>query len=115
VKLHRYLAKVSQLPPSGRAPLCPLCIVLGRKPRPATHMHELWVPPHKGSKYDVEYEAVWTILICENCNLNEADGHRRELMQIQVVRYGRDVMEAARREALAVSDKTKWGVPTIPD
>ena len=114
MKLHRYITKVNHLPHSGRAPPCPLCIVLGRTPNPATHMHELWVPPHDGSKYDVEHETVWTILICEHCNLNEANGHRRELMQIQVVRYGREVMEAARQAALAVS-KIKWAVPTIPE
>jgi hypothetical protein len=112
VKLHRFLTKMSQLPSNGRAPPCPLCAKLGREPQPATHMHELWVPPHEGSKYDVEYEGVWTILICEHCNLNEANGHKRELMQIQVERYGREVMEAARQAALAVS-KTKWSVPTI--
>ena len=113
MKLHRFLTKASQLPSSGRAPPCPLCIVLGRQPvGKATHLHELWVPPHEGSKYDIEHEGVWTILICEHCNLNEANGHKRELMHIQVERYGREVMEAARQEALAVS-KIKWVVPTL--
>ena len=113
MKLHRFLTKSSQLPPGGRAPPCPLCIVLGRQPiGDATHLHELWVPPHKGSKYELEYEAVWTILLCEHCNLFEANGHKRELMQIQVVFYGREVMEAAIAEARA-QVKIEWAVPTI--
>jgi hypothetical protein len=77
-------------------------------------MHELWVPPHKGSKYELEYEAVWTILLCEHCNLLEANSHKRELMQIQVVFYGREVIQRAIEEARA-QVKAKWAVPTIPD
>ena len=75
-------------------------------------MHELWVPPHQGSKYALEYAAVWTILLCECCNLFEANAHRRELMQIQVVFYGRKVMEKAIEEARA-QVKAKWAVPTL--
>ena len=113
MKLHRFLTKSSQLPASGHAPPCPLCIVLGRQPvGQATHMHELWVPPHRGSKYALEYAAVWTILLCEWCNLFEANAHKRELMQIQVVFYGREVMEAAIAEARALC-KIKWAVPTL--
>jgi hypothetical protein len=85
---------------------------LGRKPQPATQLHELWVPPHKGSKYDIEYREVWVILICEHCNLFEASAHKRELMQIQVERYGRDVMQAAIEEARTMC-KIKWSIPTI--
>ena len=75
-------------------------------------MHELWVPPHRGSKYALEYAAVWTILLCEWCNLFEANAHKRELMQIQVVFYGRAVMEAAIAEAHA-QVIIEWAVPTI--
>ena len=112
MKLHRFLLKSRQLQANGRAPLCPLCAKLGRKPERATHMHELWVPPHKGSKYHIEYETVWTILICEHCNLFEANSHKRELMQIQVERYGRERMQFAIEEARAAC-KIKWGIPTI--
>ena len=113
MKLHRFARKASLLPRDGQAPPCPLCIVLGRQPvGKATHLHELWVPPHRGSKYALEYQQVWVVLLCEHCNLFEANAHKRELMQIQVVFYGREVMEAAIAEARALC-KTKWAVPTL--
>ena len=70
--------KLALVQESQGDPRCPLCH------EPASQMHEIFVPPHTGSKYNQVYPLWAVILLCPKCNLFKANNLQKELLEIRV-------------------------------
>ncbi len=105
----RWRLKAGLLRSDGRPPPCPLddC------GRPATQLHELIPPPHKGSKYDLGYPEELVILLCPDCNVHKANNRQKDLLAIQVNKYGKDRVEAALDSVRSQFKVAKYRVPNL--
>ncbi len=94
---------------NGRRPPCPLdgC------GKPASQLHEIVVPPGKGSKYLKDYPEELVILLCPECNVHKANNRQKDLLAIQVKRYGKDRVQAALDSVRSQFKIAKYRVPNL--
>ncbi len=105
----RWRLKAGLLPSDGKPPPCPL----DNCGKPASQLLELVPPPHKGSKYDLDYPEELVILLCPECNVNKANNRQRDLLAIQVKKYGRDRVQAALDSIRSQFKVAKYKVPNL--